>query len=673
MTFALVIHGLIAFSWIEHSLATVCTCIGGTAAIGTACPANYVNSCAVCFVSFHLVGDSCDANVCVCAGGSPASGFDCTGNGANMCSSCYAGYHRMGDNCLANVCMCSGGTPAAGADCTANGANMCSSCDAGCHRARGNCLANICSCENGVPSTGTNCTAHGTISCSSCDTGYRRTEESCLVDIRKFPQVIAQAAGVVAIGVSLVAGLASAQSMSSAVGEHREAGAVHGTGMVGHGIDVAGGAADAMKAKFARALTIEGEWYVKETLEARNHEWQVAASTPMLTIENDLRCRLVAIVLDFCVGLLIQAPSVQRIVQVRVGFPAYKCCCVTIPYGTWECCRLCSRVSSGLGADGSPMNLIKSEVGADEEVQIWKQKPFELQGVSSHAAVMLRTGKHAAVLFAGDKMYKLRRRPGVMINIIRVFSPLLFVACALMSLYLHAPVMAYANMALAVLQVVAPTAWFAKFCTRRCNGLADTCSALSPLLTSGLMLAVAGTNALLARESDPSMGWLRVCLPQHRLILGALILPLTHRLQAWSESASSRALLMDDARRSQLALLGVLCAAAISASLCALLLLTHAALLERSFTTLCACCSGWAATLQMISSALERRLQDVDLMPKAKIALQREKDQRADVEGYRRDRSAVIVEANDGRQVGAGPGVEYNISAVSNLAQPLLR
>lgn len=80
-----------------------CTCTGGTAATGAACPSRG-EYCAKCNAGYTLntSNNTCVQNICVCPNGTPVTGAACTTNNVVKCSKCAIGFHIVGDSCEAN-------------------------------------------------------------------------------------------------------------------------------------------------------------------------------------------------------------------------------------------------------------------------------------------------------------------------------------------------------------------------------------------------------------------------------------------------------------------------------------------------------------------------------------------------------------------------------------------
>ena len=160
-----------------------CTCTGGTAATGAACPSRG-EYCAKCNAGYTLntSNNTCVQNICACPNGTPVTGAACTTNNATQCAKCNADYtlNAAGD-CVQNICVCSNGTPVTGAACTTNNTTQCAKCNAGytLNTSNNTCVQNICVCPNGTPVTGAACTTNNAVKCSKCAIGFHIVGDSC--------------------------------------------------------------------------------------------------------------------------------------------------------------------------------------------------------------------------------------------------------------------------------------------------------------------------------------------------------------------------------------------------------------------------------------------------------------------------------------------------------------
>ena len=165
---------------------TTCTCVNGTAALGTACPSNGDSLCASCDTSYALSNGECLSTT-----------TNCGSHNGDVCEGCDPGYSLIGSFCEYNVCSCGNGTGASGVDCPVTGSEMCISCNSGftlgssgscCSNTgyhvsvNGTCEINQCVCPNGEGAIGAECDTHGEEQCVSCVGGgmYYLSNERCM-------------------------------------------------------------------------------------------------------------------------------------------------------------------------------------------------------------------------------------------------------------------------------------------------------------------------------------------------------------------------------------------------------------------------------------------------------------------------------------------------------------
>ena len=142
------------------------------AALGpTARPADRRNcrstaTCTACSSTYFLSKGSCQLKTCTCSGGTAATGTACPTHGSPKCVSCSSGRYLSSGSCPAWRASCS------------DAAGEYESVSPTTTRNRV-CSTKICTCASGTGATGTACPTHNQAKCTACNSNHFLSASTC--------------------------------------------------------------------------------------------------------------------------------------------------------------------------------------------------------------------------------------------------------------------------------------------------------------------------------------------------------------------------------------------------------------------------------------------------------------------------------------------------------------
>lgn len=248
---------------------------------------------------------------------------------------------------------------------------------------------------------------------------------------------------------------------------------------------------------------------------------------------------------------------------------------------------------------------------------LWHEVGFE----GEDGARLVRTGKHRAMFLAGDRIYYLERHFGLTAKAMKYLPPLMFIGFAWMAYTVGSSTMAYINAAMALLQFVAGACHISLFRPPpRCAKVMGKLSVMPLLATSGMLLMVAYTGAVVAHDAHPDIGWICLLWHQKRYIFSAISLPAFYKLSKWGETEQGRKFLLNlDSKshlsNSNLMFMAMGCFMVAVGTFFGLALLVHGAIVGSSKTMLSTACGGSAGILNLIKSQIEKNFDNIEFAP----------------------------------------------------------